>query len=48
MSQHRSLRAASTFVGKRNVIKRFERTEPPKTAASGKTVDVSRVCQNRY
>ena len=27
MSQHRSLRAASTLGGKRNVLKRFERTE---------------------
>jgi small basic protein (TIGR04137 family) len=26
MSQHRSLRAASTLGGKRNVLKRFERT----------------------
>jgi small basic protein (TIGR04137 family) len=27
MSQHRSLRAASTLGGKRNVLKRFERIE---------------------
>lgn len=27
MSQHRSLRAASTLGGKRNVLKRFERLE---------------------
>jgi small basic protein (TIGR04137 family) len=27
MSQHRSLRATSTLGGKRNVLKRFERTE---------------------
>jgi len=27
MSQHRSLRAASTMGGKRNVLKRFERVE---------------------
>jgi small basic protein (TIGR04137 family) len=27
MSQHRSLRAASKLGGKRNVLKRFERTE---------------------
>lgn len=27
MSQHRSLRAASTLGGKRNVLKRFERVE---------------------
>jgi len=27
MSQHRSLRAAATLGGKRNVLKRFERTE---------------------
>ena len=27
MSQHRSLRAASTLGAKRNVLKRFERTE---------------------
>jgi small basic protein (TIGR04137 family) len=27
MSQHRSLRAASTLSGKRNVLKRFERVE---------------------
>jgi small basic protein (TIGR04137 family) len=27
MSQHRSLRAASTSGGKRNVLKRFERVE---------------------
>jgi small basic protein (TIGR04137 family) len=27
MSQHRSLRAASTLGGKRNVLKRFERTD---------------------
>jgi len=27
MSQHRSLRAASTLGGKRNVMKRFERVE---------------------
>ena len=27
MSQHRSLRAAATLGGKRNVLKRFERVE---------------------
>jgi small basic protein (TIGR04137 family) len=27
MSQHRSLRAAATIGGKRNVLKRFERVE---------------------
>ena len=27
MSQHRSLRGASTIVAKRNVLKRFERVE---------------------
>ena len=27
MSQHRSLRATATLGGKRNVLKRFERTE---------------------
>ena len=27
MSQHRSLRAAAALGGKRNVLKRFERTE---------------------
>ena len=27
MSQHRSLRASATLGGKRNVLKRFERTE---------------------
>ncbi|MFN3409814.1 MAG: small basic protein [Limisphaerales bacterium] len=27
MSQHRSLRAASSLAGKRNVLKRFERVE---------------------
>ena len=27
MSQHRSLRAASTLGGKRNVLKRYERVE---------------------
>ena len=39
MSQHRSLRAASTLGGKRNVLKRFERTALSKNAVNAKTGD---------
>ena len=39
MSQHRSLRAASTLGGKRNVLKRFERTELLKQRGQWKAGD---------
>jgi small basic protein (TIGR04137 family) len=39
MSQHRSLRAASTLGGKRNVLKRFERTELLKKRGQWKAGD---------
>jgi small basic protein (TIGR04137 family) len=39
MSQHRSLRAASTTGAKRNVLKRFERVEILKKRAAWKTGD---------
>jgi small basic protein (TIGR04137 family) len=39
MSQHRSLRAASTLGGKRNVLKRFERTEILKKRGQWKAGD---------
>ncbi len=39
MSQHRSLRAASTLGGKRNVLKRFERVEVLKRRGQWKTGD---------
>ena len=39
MSQHRSLRAASTLGGKRNVMKRFERVEILKKRGQWKTGD---------
>ena len=44
MSQHRSLRAAATLGGKRNVLKRFERTECSRNAANGKTATALPVC----
>jgi small basic protein (TIGR04137 family) len=39
MSQHRSLRAASTLGGKRNVLKRFERVEVLKKRGQWKDGD---------
>lgn len=39
MSQHRSLRAASTLGGKRNVMKRFERVELLKKRGQWKAGD---------
>jgi small basic protein (TIGR04137 family) len=39
MSQHRSLRAASTTGAKRNVLKRFERIEILKKRGSWKSGD---------
>jgi len=39
MSQHRSLRAASTLGGKRNVLKRFERIEVLKKRGQWKDGD---------
>jgi len=39
MSQHRSLRAASTLGGKRNVLKRFERIEVLKKTGDFKKGD---------
>ena len=39
MSQHRSLRAASTLGGKRNVLKRFERTALLEKRGQRKTGD---------
>jgi len=39
MSQHRSLRAAATLGGKRNVLKRFERIEILKTRSQWKAGD---------
>jgi len=39
MSLHRSLRAASTLGGKRNVLKRFERVELLKKRGQWKTGD---------
>ncbi len=39
MSQHRSLRAASTLGGKRNVLKRFERIELLKQRGQWKVGD---------
>jgi small basic protein (TIGR04137 family) len=39
MSQHRSLRAASTSGAKRNVLKRFERVEILKNRGQWKTGD---------
>jgi len=41
MSQHRSLRAAATLGGKRNVLKRFERIEILKK--TGEWKDGSRI-----
>ena len=41
MSQHRSLRAAATLGGKRNVLKRFERLELLKKR--GQWTDASKV-----
>ena len=39
MSQHRSLRAAATLGGKRNVMKRFERVEVLKKRSQWKPGD---------
>ncbi len=39
MSQHRSLRAAATIGGKRNVLKRFERVELLKRRSQWKEGD---------
>jgi small basic protein (TIGR04137 family) len=39
MSQHRSLRAAATLGGKRNVLKRFERVEVLKKRGEWKARD---------
>lgn len=39
MSQHRSLRAAATLGGKRNVMKRFERVEVLKRRGQWKAGD---------
>jgi small basic protein (TIGR04137 family) len=39
MSQHRSLRATSTLGGKRNVLKRFERTALLEKRGQRKTGD---------
>ena len=39
MSQHRSLRAAATLSGKRNVLKRFERVEVLKKQGQWKEGD---------
>jgi len=39
MSQHRSLRAAATLGGKRNVLKRFERVELLKKRSQWKAGD---------
>jgi small basic protein (TIGR04137 family) len=39
MSQHRSLRAAATLGGKRNVLKRFERVELLKKRGQWKVGD---------
>lgn len=39
MSQHRSLRAASTMGAKRNVLKRFERVEILRKAGNWKAGD---------
>jgi len=39
MSQHRSLRAASTLAAKRNVLKRFERVEVLKKRGEWKEGD---------
>jgi small basic protein (TIGR04137 family) len=39
MSQHRSLRAAATLGGKRNVLKRFERVEVLKRRGQWKEGD---------
>jgi small basic protein (TIGR04137 family) len=39
MSQHRSLRAAATLGGKRNVLKRFERVEVLKKRGQWKAGD---------
>ncbi len=39
MSQHRSLRAAATLGGKRNVLKRFERVEVLKKRGEWKAGD---------
>ena len=39
MSQHRSLRAAATLGGKRNVLKRFERLELLKKRGQWKAGD---------
>jgi small basic protein (TIGR04137 family) len=39
MSQHRSLRAAATIGGKRNVLKRFERVELLKKRSQWKQGD---------
>jgi small basic protein (TIGR04137 family) len=39
MSQHRSLRAATTSGAKRNVLKRFERVEILKSRGQWKTGD---------
>jgi small basic protein (TIGR04137 family) len=39
MSQHRSLRAAATLGGKRNVLKRFERVELLKKRGQWKAGD---------
>jgi small basic protein (TIGR04137 family) len=39
MSQHRSLRAAATLGGKRNVMKRFERVEVLKKRGEWKAGD---------
>jgi small basic protein (TIGR04137 family) len=39
MSQHRSLRAAATLGGKRNVLKRFERLEVLKKRGQWKAGD---------
>jgi small basic protein (TIGR04137 family) len=39
MSQHRSLKGASTIVAKRNVLKRFERVEVLRKRGQFKTGD---------
>ena len=39
MSQHRSLKGASTIAAKRNVLKRFERVEVLKKRGQWKTGD---------
>jgi len=47
MSQHRSLKGASTIAAKRNVLKRFERVELLKSAVNGRKARKSSACPKR-